>query len=90
MQNADYKDSAHLDVQGLSKGDRETSRLRLFFLAPLTLMIMVAVGLLVFLFYSHEQDELRNRVLRVQASAMDLYQDSIRIHARPCKPSLKY
>ena len=81
MQNADCKDSINLDTQGLSKGGRETARLRLFFLMPLTLMILVAVGLLVFIFYSHEQEELQSGVLRVQASAMNLYQDSIRTHA---------
>lgn len=40
-------DSDNNVALGLSEGGSETVRLRLFFLAPLTLVIMVAVGLFV-------------------------------------------
>ena len=63
---------------GLSNGGGETARLRLFFLAPLTLVIMVAVGLFVFKFYRDQQEDVKSGVVRVQAFAPELYQNSIR------------
>ena len=41
----------------------ETARLRLFFLAPLTLVIMVAVGLFVFKFYRDQQEDVKSGVV---------------------------
>lgn len=66
------------DALGLGEVGNATKRLRLYFLAPLILVIMVAVGLFVFEFYRYQQKDVRNGVVRVQASASDLYQDSIR------------
>lgn len=74
-------DSENRDVPGLSEGGGETARLRLFFLAPLTLVIMVAVGLFVFEFYSHQHEEVQSGVVRVQASASELYRNSVRHNA---------
>lgn len=70
-------DSENRDALGLRAGGSETARLRLFFLGPLTLVIMMAVGLFVFKFHEHTQEDIRNGVVRVQASASDIYQASI-------------
>lgn len=89
MRNADCRNSEYRDAQGLSAGGRETPRLRLFFLTPLTLMILTAVGLLVFILYHHEQEELQSGVARVQTSAMNLYQGSIRSHTEALQTLLE-
>lgn len=74
-------DSENIDVPGLSAGGSTTVRLRLFFLAPLTLVIMVAVGLFVFEYYRYQQADVQSGVVRVEASAPKLYQNSIRHNA---------
>ena len=74
-------DNEHLDVPGPSEGGNETARLRLFFLLPLTLVIMVVVGLFVFKFYSDQQEDVKSGVVRVQASASELYRNSVRHNA---------
>lgn len=70
-------DSENRDVLGLSEGGKETTRLRLSFLVPLTLVIMVAIGLFVYDFYSRQQEEVEGGAVKVQASAAELYQNSI-------------
>ena len=67
-------------ARGLSNGG-ETARLRLFFLAPLTLVIALAVGLFVFEFYRYQQEDVQSGVVRVRTSASELYQNSIRHNA---------
>lgn len=74
-------DSKNRSALELREDGGETARLRLFFLAPLTMVIMVAVGLFVFKFYSHQHEEVQSGIVRVQASASDLYQNSIRHNA---------
>lgn len=74
-------DSDHSDTLELSKDGSETARLRLFFLAPLTLVIMLAVGLFVFNFYRYQQQDVESGIVRVQTSAPKLYQNSIRHNA---------
>jgi diguanylate cyclase (GGDEF)-like protein len=74
-------DGENSDTLELRKSGKETARLRLFFLVPLTLVIMAAVGLFVFEFYGYQQEDVESGVVRVQASASDLYQDSIRHNA---------
>lgn len=74
-------DNENRDALALGNGGKETSRLRLFFLAPLTLVIMVAVGLFVFESYRSQQEDVQSGVVRVQASASDLYQNSVRHNA---------
>ncbi|HEU0219561.1 MAG TPA: diguanylate cyclase [Gallionella sp.] len=74
-------DNENRDAPGLSEGGGETARLRLFFLAPLTLVIMAAVGLFVFEFYRYQQEDVQSGVVRVQVSAPELYRNSIRHNA---------
>lgn len=74
-------DNENRDAPGLSEGGGETARLRLFFLAPLTLVIMAAVGLFVFEFYRYQQEDVQSGVVRVQVSAPELYLNSIRHNA---------
>ncbi|HEU0187978.1 MAG TPA: diguanylate cyclase [Gallionellaceae bacterium] len=76
MENSENKDTLRLSV-----GGGETARLRLFFLAPLTLVIMAAVGLFVFEFYRYQQQDVQSGVVRVQVSAPELYRNSIRHNA---------
>lgn len=70
-------DSEHRNALELSEGGRETVRLRLFFLAPLTVVIMVAVGLFVFEYYSYQREDVQRGIVRMQASIPKLYQNSI-------------
>ena len=53
----------------LSEGGNETMRLRLFFLAPLTLVIMLAIGLFSYEYYSSQQKEVESGAVKIQASA---------------------
>ncbi|HEU0186709.1 MAG TPA: diguanylate cyclase [Gallionellaceae bacterium] len=76
MENSENK-----NTPGQSEGGGETARLRLFFLAPLTLVIMAAIGLFVYEFYSYQQEDVQSGVVRVQVSAPELYQNSIRHNA---------
>lgn len=79
--------SENTDTLGLGGG--ETAHLRLYFLLPLTLAITVIVGLSVFNFFSHQQEDIQSGLVSVQASAADLYQDSIRLNAKALQTLIK-
>jgi diguanylate cyclase (GGDEF)-like protein len=61
---------------------RATLRLRLYFLAPLTAVIMAAVGVSIADLYRHQHTDIQQGVVRVRASALELYADSVRDSAR--------
>ncbi|MDP1681933.1 MAG: hypothetical protein Q8L39_09185 [Burkholderiales bacterium] len=61
---------------------REVTRLRLLFLAPLAAAIFAIVAALVLALYQHEHKTVDQGVLRIRASALDFYEDSIRYDAR--------
>lgn len=51
---------------------RATLRLRLYFLAPLTAVIMTAVGISIADLYRHRYTDIQQGVVRVRASALEL------------------
>ncbi|HIJ89356.1 MAG: diguanylate cyclase [Desulfobulbaceae bacterium] len=64
---------------------REVVRLRLLFLAPLTIAILAIVTALMLALYWHEHQSVQKGVMRIRASAQDFYEDSIRYDARALK-----
>jgi len=73
--------SDNRDLLELGDGSSVTVRLRLYFLAPLALLLAVVIGLFVFAFHSDQQKHVVRAVGRMQASASDLYQNGIRRNA---------
>lgn len=57
---------------------REVLRLRLLFLAPLAIAIVAITVALMLALYWHEQRLIHQGMLRIRATAVDFYQDSIR------------
>ncbi len=66
----------------LYRSGRETLRLRLLFLVPLTVSILAIVAALTLALYQHEHQAVERGVLRIRASAQDFYEDSVRHDAR--------
>lgn len=73
--------SDNRDLLELGDGSSVTVRLRLYFLAPLALLLAVVIGLFVFAFHSDQQKHVVRAVGRMQASASDVYRNSIRRNA---------
>lgn len=61
---------------------RATLRLRLYFLAPLTAVILAAVGVSIADLFRHQYADIQQGVVRVRASAVELYEDSVRDSAK--------
>jgi diguanylate cyclase (GGDEF)-like protein len=67
------------DAQGVADfvAGRQTARLRLFFLAPLTAVIFGIVVLLAVQLHVHEQEEIELKVGRIQAALDKMYKDDL-------------
>lgn len=68
-------------IAGLGKG-HEVARLRLLFLVPLAAAIFTIVAVLTLALYWHEHRAVDQSMLRIRASALDFYEDSVRYDAR--------
>lgn len=66
----------------LRKAGRETQRLRLLFLLPMTLAILAIVAAVAFLLHQHEQQELSRGMLHIRASDQEFYEGSIHHETR--------
>lgn len=60
---------------------KETTRLRLVFLVPLSISIVAIVVALIFALYQHEHGSIQKDVIKIRASAQEFYEDSIRYDA---------
>jgi len=72
-------ETARAEVAG---DGRETARLRLFFLGPLTLILAATVVGIDVGLYLRERADLQQGVVHLRTSAIELYEDSVRDSAR--------
>lgn len=69
-----------IDAIPLTPG-RETTRLRLLFLAPLTVVIIAGMLLFLLELYSHQQEKTESGVVRIHMSAVYFFSHSIQYNA---------
>ena len=59
-----------------------TSRLRLLFLLPMSIVIVLVVAILTTMLYEYTSRDVQDGVIRIRASVQDFYEESVRYDAR--------